>query len=158
MWSELGHAYLGAGQVGDAIAAYLRCADASRYEDVIAACASAGCYDDLVRYLLMVRKKVREPRVDGELLYAYARINNLGELDAALHTSHTANLQAVGDRCVRGRGHARPPRTSACVPACLHACWHALASTRLSACACAVRACVRARACLAAAATGRQGV
>jgi clathrin heavy chain len=52
-----------------------------------------------VRYLLMVRKKVKEPKVDSELLYAYARINNLGEIDAFLHTSHQANLQQVGDRC-----------------------------------------------------------
>jgi hypothetical protein len=55
----------------------------------------------LVRYLLMVRKKVKEPKVDSELLYAYARINNLGEIDSFLHTSHQANLQQVGDRCVR---------------------------------------------------------
>jgi hypothetical protein len=38
--------------------------------------------------------------VDSELLYSYARINNLGEIDAFLHTSHQANLQSVGDRWV----------------------------------------------------------
>lgn len=53
-----------------------------------------------MRYLLMVRKKVKEPKVDSELLYSYARINNLGEIDAFLHTSHQANLQSVGDRWV----------------------------------------------------------
>jgi clathrin heavy chain len=57
-----------------------------------------------VRYLLMVRKKVKEPKVDSELLYAYARINNLGEIDSFLHTSHQANLQQVGDRCAEGGG------------------------------------------------------
>lgn len=57
-----------------------------------------------MRYLLMVRKKVKEPKVDSELLYSYARINNLGEIDAFLHTSHQANLQSVGDRWVRCRG------------------------------------------------------
>jgi clathrin heavy chain len=46
-----------------------------------------------------VRKKVKESKVDSELLYAYARTNNLGEIDAFLHTSHQANLQSVGDRC-----------------------------------------------------------
>lgn len=46
----------------------------------------------------MVRKKVKEPKVDSELLYAYARTNNLSEIDAFLHTSHQANLQQVGDR------------------------------------------------------------
>ena len=62
---------------------------------------AAGSYEDLVRYLLMVRKKVKEPKVDSELLYAYARTNNLGEIDAFLHTSHQANLQTVGDRCAQ---------------------------------------------------------
>lgn len=55
-----------------------------------------------MRYLLMVRKKVKEPKVDSELLYSYARINNLGEIDAFLHTSHQANLQSVGDRWAGG--------------------------------------------------------
>jgi clathrin heavy chain len=65
--------------------------------------AAAGSYEDLVRYLLMVRKKVKEPKVDSELLYAYARTNNLSEIDAFLHTSHQANLQQVGDRCAGTR-------------------------------------------------------
>eukprot|EP00775_Hariotina_reticulata_P002628 gene2628-2929_t len=99
VWSELGHAYLAHGQVPDAISAYLRSNDSSKYLDVIAACTAAGCYEDLVKYLLMVRKKVKEPKVDTELLYAYARTNNLGEIDSFLHTSHQANLQSVGDRC-----------------------------------------------------------
>lgn len=47
---------------------------------------------------MQVRKKVKESKVDSELLYAYARINNLGEIDSFLHTSHQANLQSVGDR------------------------------------------------------------
>eukprot|EP00878_Enallax_costatus_P009783 GHUV01010216.1.p1 GENE.GHUV01010216.1~~GHUV01010216.1.p1 ORF type:complete len:693 (+),score=274.84 GHUV01010216.1:1211-3289(+) len=99
VWSELGHAYLDANQVPDAIAAYLRSSDSSRYVQVIDACTAVGCYEDLVKYLLMVRKKVKEAKVDSELLYSYARINNLGEIDAFLHTSHQANLQSVGDRC-----------------------------------------------------------
>ena len=42
MWSELGHAYLAAGQVPDAIAAYLRSNDVSKYAEVIDAC-KGGC-------------------------------------------------------------------------------------------------------------------
>eukprot|EP00879_Flechtneria_rotunda_P000465 GHRR01000566.1.p1 GENE.GHRR01000566.1~~GHRR01000566.1.p1 ORF type:complete len:1351 (+),score=578.78 GHRR01000566.1:197-4249(+) len=99
VWSELGHAYLAASQVQDAIAAYLRSNDSSRYLEVIEGCTAVGCYEDLVKYLLMVRKKIKEPKVDSELLYAYARINNLSEIDAFLHSSHQANLQSVGDRC-----------------------------------------------------------
>lgn len=38
VWSELGHAYLDASQVPDAIAAYLRSSDSSRYVQVIGEC------------------------------------------------------------------------------------------------------------------------
>jgi hypothetical protein len=41
--------------VPDAISAYLRSNDSSKYLDVIAACTAAGCYEELVKYLLMVR-------------------------------------------------------------------------------------------------------
>ncbi|KAF6255267.1 clathrin heavy chain [Scenedesmus sp. NREL 46B-D3] len=105
VWSQLGHAYLEAGQVADAIASYLRSSDSSRYLQVIEACTAAGCYEDLVKFLLMVRKKVKESKVDSELLYAYARINNLGEIDAFLHTSHQANLQSVGDSAAAVHTH-----------------------------------------------------
>lgn len=100
VWSELGHAYLEQGMVADAIASYLRSSDSSRYVQVIERCKEEGCYDDLVKYLLMVRKKIKEPKVDTELVYAYAKINNLGEMDAFINGSHQANLQSVGDRCV----------------------------------------------------------
>lgn len=99
VWSELAHAYLNAGQVSDAIACYLRSSDSSTYLEVIEKCKVAGCYDDLVKYLLMVRKKVKDPKVDTEIVYAYAKVNNLGELDTFIHGSHQANLQSVGDRC-----------------------------------------------------------
>ncbi|KIY92313.1 clathrin, heavy polypeptide, partial [Monoraphidium neglectum] len=66
---------------------------------VIDVCKSSGShYDDLVKYLLMVRKKVKEPKVDTELVYAYAKTNALGDLDTFIHGTHQANLQSVGDR------------------------------------------------------------
>ncbi len=63
MWTELGHAQLEAGAVNDAIASYLRSGDASRYLDVIARSQRANAHGDLVKYLLMVRKKVKESKV-----------------------------------------------------------------------------------------------
>lgn len=41
-----------------------------------------GCYDDLVKFLLMVRKKVKEAKVDTELAYAYARVRRQPNLTA----------------------------------------------------------------------------
>jgi hypothetical protein len=47
VWSELGHAYLAAGQVPDAIASYIRSNDTSKYAEVIDACkgecSQIGC-------------------------------------------------------------------------------------------------------------------
>ena len=63
VWSELGHAQLEAGAVGDAIASYLKAGDSSRHADVIRRSQQAGSFADLVRFLLMVRKKVKDSKV-----------------------------------------------------------------------------------------------
>lgn len=99
VWSELAHVQLERGLVSDAIGSYLRAQDSSKYVQVIEKSKDAGCYDDLVKYLLMVRKKVKEPKVDTELVYSYAKINNLGALEEFISAPHQANLQSVGDRC-----------------------------------------------------------
>jgi hypothetical protein len=59
----LGHAQLDGGAVNEAIASYLRSGDSSRYKDVIARSQEANAHSDLVKYLLMVRKKVKESKV-----------------------------------------------------------------------------------------------
>lgn len=65
MWTELAHAQLDHGDVAEAIASYLRAGDSSRYADVIARSQEAACYDELVKYLLMVRKKVKDNKVSS---------------------------------------------------------------------------------------------
>lgn len=99
VWSELANAYLDHAMVQDAIAAYLRAADTSKYAEVIDKANESGVHDDLVKYLLMVRKKVKDPKVDTELVYAYARGKDLGPLEEFIVGTHLANLQSVGDRC-----------------------------------------------------------
>ena len=63
VWTELGHAQLDGGAVNEAISSYLRSGDSSRYRDVIARSQEANAHGDLVKYLLMVRKKVKESKV-----------------------------------------------------------------------------------------------
>ncbi|KAG5521371.1 hypothetical protein RHGRI_033813 [Rhododendron griersonianum] len=58
----------------------------------------ADVYHDLVKYLLMVRKKTKEPRVDSDLIYAYAKIDRLGEIKEFILMPNVANLPNVGDR------------------------------------------------------------
>jgi clathrin heavy chain len=102
VWSELGAAYLAADRVEDAIAAYLRAQDGSQYTDVIAKAAvtqEEGAFASLVKYLLMVRKSVKDVVVDTELLYAYARNKDLAPMEEFLSSKHAANMQTAGDRC-----------------------------------------------------------
>ena len=63
MWTELGHAQLEAGSVAEAIASYLKSGHTGRYADVIARSKDRGAHAELVKFLLMVRKKIKEPKV-----------------------------------------------------------------------------------------------
>eukprot|EP00210_Caulerpa_lentillifera_P001245 g1201.t1 len=99
VWSELGHSQLEHGLVSDAIVSYLRAEDPSKYTQVIEQTKDAGCFEDLVKYLIMARKSVKDAVVDTELVYAYAKIDQLSPLEAFIAGSHQANLQSCGDRC-----------------------------------------------------------
>ena len=55
-------------------------------------------YHDLVDYLLMVRKTLKDAKVDGELVYAYAKIDRLEAIEELIAAPNVANLQSVGDR------------------------------------------------------------
>uniref|UniRef100_A0A803PWX4 Clathrin heavy chain n=1 Tax=Cannabis sativa TaxID=3483 RepID=A0A803PWX4_CANSA len=86
------------GLVSDAIESFIRADDATQFLDVIRAAENENVYPDLVRYLLMVRQKTKEPKVDGELIYAYAKIDRLAEIEEFILMPNVANLQNVGDR------------------------------------------------------------
>lgn len=98
VWSQVAKAQLREGLVSDAIESFIRADDATQFLDVIRAAEQASVYHDLVKYLLMVRKKVKEPKVDSELIYAYAKIDRLGEIEEFILSPNVANLQSVGDR------------------------------------------------------------
>lgn len=98
VWSQVGKAQLREGLVADAIASFIRANDATQFHDVIRVAQQVDAYVDLVQYLLMVRKKVKEPKVDAELVYAYARIDQLAEIEDFIASPNVANLQSVGDR------------------------------------------------------------
>jgi clathrin heavy chain len=104
VWSTLAHAQLGgvAGappSVADAIASFLKASDITAHEEVVKAAKEADCYEDLVKYLTMVRKKVKDAKVDTELVYALAKTVQLGALEEFISSPNAANLAAAGDRC-----------------------------------------------------------
>lgn len=71
--------------------------DSSKYLEVTAMALETKQYDDMVRFLMMVRDKVKDPKVDTEIVIAYAMTEKLGELESfitsALHSLlHTRSL------------------------------------------------------------------
>ncbi|KAL5102347.1 hypothetical protein RYX36_006674 [Vicia faba] len=98
VWSQVAKAKLRKGLVGDAIELFIRVSDATHFLEVIKAAEGANVYHDLVKYLLMVRKKTKEPKVDSELIYAYAKIGQLGEIQKFILMPNVSNLPNVGDR------------------------------------------------------------
>lgn len=72
-----------------------------KISQVIAHLASFHCYvcagnwEDLVRYLLMARKKARESYVETELVYAFAKTNRLADLEEFISGPNNANIQQV---------------------------------------------------------------
>ncbi|KAG5399009.1 hypothetical protein IGI04_020823 [Brassica rapa subsp. trilocularis] len=98
VWSQVAKAQLREGLVSEAIESFIRAEDATHFLEVIRVAEDANVYDDMVSYLLMVRNKVKEVKVDSELLYAYAKIGRLGEVEEFILMPNVANLQNVGDR------------------------------------------------------------
>ncbi|RZC78063.1 hypothetical protein C5167_002277 [Papaver somniferum] len=98
VWSQVAKAQLREGLVSEAIESFIRADDATHFLDVIKASEDANVYHDLVKYLLMVRQKSKEPKVDSELIYAYAKIDRLGDIEEFILMPNVANLQSVGDR------------------------------------------------------------
>ncbi|KHN48575.1 Clathrin heavy chain 2 [Glycine soja] len=98
VWSQVAKAQLRDGLVSDAIESFIRADDATQFLDVIRAAEDGNVYHDLVKYLLMVRGKAKEPKVDSELIYAYAKIDRLSDIEEFILMPNVANLQNVGDR------------------------------------------------------------
>jgi clathrin heavy chain len=66
--------------------------DHSKYLEVTAMALETKQYDDMVRYLMMVRDKVKDPKVDTEIVIAYAMTHKLGDLEAFI-TSAPPSLE-----------------------------------------------------------------
>lgn len=54
-----------------------------------------GNFEDLVRYLLMAHKKTREPFIETELVFAFAKTNRLADLEEFISGPNHAQIQQV---------------------------------------------------------------
>ncbi|KAI8391214.1 uncharacterized protein BYT42DRAFT_490201 [Radiomyces spectabilis] len=99
VWSKLAKAQLDNMRVKEAIDSYIRANDTSNYMEVTQNASMDGKWEDLVRYLQMARKQSREPFIETELLYAYAKTDRLADLEDFIASPNIAQIQQVGDRC-----------------------------------------------------------
>ena len=98
VWSKVAKAELDGLRISDSIASYIRAQDPSNFNEVIEIATRAGKDDDLIKYLKMARKTLREPPVDTGLAFCYARTGQLAELEDFLKSSNVADVEASGDK------------------------------------------------------------
>jgi clathrin heavy chain len=99
VWSKLGKAQLEGKFPADAIESFINAQDPSEYILVCAEANEAEIWAELIPYLKMARKTMQENVIDTELIYAYAKTNNLTELEQFVSGPNVSNIQSIGDRC-----------------------------------------------------------
>ncbi|CAG8704561.1 14463_t:CDS:2, partial [Acaulospora morrowiae] len=99
VWSRLAKAQIEGLRIRDSIESYIRADDPSNFAEVIDIASRAGKNEDLIRYLQMCRKKLREPQVDSELLFSFAKTERFNDLEEFLNMPNVAQIQVIGDRC-----------------------------------------------------------
>lgn len=98
VWSRLGKAQLDGLRITDSIDSYIRADDPSNFAEVIEMSTRAGKFEDLVRYLQMCRKTLREPLVDSSLALCFARVDKISDLEDFLNASNVADVEDCGDK------------------------------------------------------------
>ncbi|KAI9031707.1 hypothetical protein CLU79DRAFT_729726 [Phycomyces nitens] len=99
VWSKLAKAQLENMEIKRAIDSYIRANDTSDYIQVARSASLDNKYDDLVRYLEAAKKNLREPFIETELVFAYAKTDKLDDLKDFIASPNIAQIQQVGDRC-----------------------------------------------------------
>lgn len=98
VWSKIGRAKIAHDMVDEAIEAFIKANDAEMYIDVISAAERQGKFEDLIRYLTMVRQFKKDKLVDGELVYSLSKCNKLADLESLLSSTNITDLGTIADR------------------------------------------------------------
>jgi len=99
VWSKLGQSQLEEKMAAEAIASFISAEDPGEYVRVCAEANEAEIYAELIPFLKMARKNLQENLLDTELIYAYAKIGNLTDLEVFVNGPNVSNIQVIGDRC-----------------------------------------------------------
>ncbi|KAK0624744.1 hypothetical protein B0T17DRAFT_577343 [Bombardia bombarda] len=98
VWSKVAKAQLDGLRVSDSIASYIKADDPRNYQEVIEIAVAAGKNEELIKYLRMARKTLRETAIDTALAFCYARLDQLSELEDFLRATNVANIEESGDK------------------------------------------------------------
>lgn len=98
VWSKVAKAQLDGLRVTDSVESYIRAQDPSNYAEVIEIATHAGKDEDLIKFLRMARKTLREPPIDTALAFCFARTDQLPELEDFLRSTNVANIEESGDK------------------------------------------------------------
>ena len=98
VWSTVAKAQLDGLRISDAIDSYILAEDPTNYNEVVEIATHAGKDEELIKYLRMARKTLREPAIDTALAFSYAKTNQLNELEDFLHTTNVADIEVSGDK------------------------------------------------------------
>ncbi|KAK1050353.1 Clathrin heavy chain [Friedmanniomyces endolithicus] len=98
VWSKVAKAQLDGLRVTDSVESYIRAQDPSNFQEVIEIATHAGKDEDLIKFLRMARKTLREPAVDTGLAFCLSRTNQLPELEEFLRGTNVANIEESGDK------------------------------------------------------------
>ena len=98
VWSKVAKAQLDGLRVSDSVESYIRAQDPRNYNEVIEIATRAGKDEDLIKYLRMARKSLREPPIDTALAFCFARTDRLPELEEFLHGANVADVEVSGDK------------------------------------------------------------
>jgi len=98
VWSKLGKAQLEEQFPAEAIESFINAQDPSEYVIVCDQANETGIWAELIPYLKMAKKSLQENLLDTELIYAYAKTENLAEMEIFVNGPNVANIQTIGDR------------------------------------------------------------
>jgi len=98
VWSKVAKAQLDGLRVSDSIESYIKAEDPKNYLEVIEIAVAAGKNEELIKYLRMARKTLRESAIDTALAFCFARLDQLAELEDFLRATNVANIEESGDK------------------------------------------------------------
>ena len=78
---------------------YIKAEDPANFAEVIEISNRAGKHDNLVRFLQMAHKPLREPRIDTELAYVYAKTDRLHDMEDFLSMMNVMDILEIREKC-----------------------------------------------------------